>query len=251
MQDSLVKIGLIKCVIEGLIVEGQQNVYQVVEINGELFAGSDAFFYPNNKGALMPLEAFEMPNEWIWIERYIIKELNYGDKKTVKSKYKVVKGEESKEIIIEILNSMETGRLCLNTDKYPYCIPMNHIYCNNRIYMHCGKKGLKQILIKKNNKVCYEIDGVEGFVPPNTRSCHLKYKSALFFGAIEDVLDEEEKYEALTAFAKHYGTNYDHGRAENTSILAIDIDYATARNCRLLDHKERILYIYHFANENM
>ena len=65
---------------------------------------------------------------------------------------------EDESIIIEILTKSLVCRVGLFDDEYPYVVPMNFGYNGNSLYFHSATKGKKLDLIRRNNKVSFEIE---------------------------------------------------------------------------------------------
>ena len=61
-------------------------------------------------------------------------------------------------IIEEILTNSFICRVAFFDEEYPYIVPMNYGYRDNTLYFHCGLQGRKIDLIKRNNKVGFEIE---------------------------------------------------------------------------------------------
>ena len=62
----------------------------------------------------------------------------------------------SDEKAISVLQNGKTGVLAvLGDDDYPYTVPVNYVYFNNRIYIHCAKTGHKIDAINKHQKVSF------------------------------------------------------------------------------------------------
>ena len=53
--------------------------YEVIELEGRLFAGIDAFCFPENQHDLRCLECLLIPEEWEWTERFVIRDAEYGE----------------------------------------------------------------------------------------------------------------------------------------------------------------------------
>ncbi len=240
----MIKIGKIHTVASII-----PKAYEVIEIEGKMFAGKDAFLFPDNREDLRCLECLLIPDEWKWTERYIVKDADYGSPADYKGKYRAIHGMQAREKIEEILTRHETGVLSLFDEKYPYTIPLNHAYKDGKLYMHCGKVGKKLGLIRKNYNACYCLYGNAEDVPKGVRSCHLEYESILFYGQIRISDDPEEKEEAVLELTNHYGTPYQHGFADMIEILVFEIDHATARTGRFKPHSERELFYYDFKEE--
>lgn len=104
--------------------------------------------------------------------------------------------------VSEILKNGKTGILAVNGDNgFPYTVPVNYVYFNGKIYIHCAKEGHKIDAIKANNKVSFcVIDSDEVFAEKLTTL----YRSAVVFGKAE-ILNEKDKTEqAVTALGLKY-----------------------------------------------
>lgn len=223
--------------------------YEVIDLEGRMFAGKDAFRFPENQHDLRCLECLLIPQEWEWTERLVVRDADYGDlAKPQESKYLPVHGEAARQKVEEIVGRHETGCLTLFDEKYPYAIPVNHAYRDGKLYLHCGKKGKKLSLIRKNPRACYMLYGVSEDVPKGVRSCHLPYESIVFYGTVRISQDPEEKEQAIRELTDHYGTPYEHGFADMIDILVFEIHHATARTGRFKPRAER--KIYYFAPGN-
>ncbi|MCI8625141.1 MAG: hypothetical protein HFI40_02480 [Lachnospiraceae bacterium] len=218
--------------------------YEVIELEGRLFAGIDAFCFPENQHDLRCLECLLIPEEWEWTERFVIRDAEYGEPAPIGAKYHAIYGEEARQKIEEICSRHETGCLTLFDKEWPYAIPINHAYRDGRLYMHCGKKGKKLGLIRQNPKAAYMLYGEAEEVPKGVRSCHLPYESIIFYGTVRICEDAEEKELAIQEITDQYGTPYEHGFADMIEILVLDIHHATARTGRFKPHSKRDLYYF-------
>jgi len=128
----------------------------------------------------------------------------------------------------EILSEGEYGILStIGEDGYPYGIPMNYVFLNNRIYLHCAKEGKKLENIRYNNKVSFTVVGDYQLKPADFTS---SYKSIIAIGKANFVKGEEKK-EVLQEFIlkfspdfKEKGFNYIDQAIEKTTIIEIVIE---------------------------
>ena len=93
-------------------------------------------------------------------------------------------------------------------DGMPYVVPLSYGYAFNgkslELYLHSAHEGRKIDVLKRFNKVCFEIS-LEG-EPVNTESpCNSGYYYASVIGLGETVFieDVERKCEALSIIVKH------------------------------------------------
>ena len=110
--------------------------------------------------------------------------------------------------IIKVINKCDVCRLAINDGDYPYIVPMNfglNIEDGKVVlYFHCASEGKKLELLRKNNKVAFEMDcGHQLILDKAQGNCAMEYESVIGQGYIE-MLNEEEKYEALRILMKQY-----------------------------------------------
>ena len=73
------------------------------------------------------------------------------------SKFHGRMGHLSREEMEELLSASKVGRLGLSVNDNPYVVPVSHWYREGKIYFH-SSEGKKIQYIKKNPKVCFEVD---------------------------------------------------------------------------------------------
>lgn len=71
--------------------------------------------------------------------------------------------------MIEIIKKCESCVIAMNDDGYPYVVPLNFgldIEEDNQVYLyfHCAMEGKKLDLIKKDNRVTFEMDCEHQFI---------------------------------------------------------------------------------------
>ncbi len=102
----------------------------------------------------------------------------------------------------EILENAEYGTLSVIGDGgYPYCVPLNFVYMNGKIYLHCAKAGHKIDAIKENSKACFNVVSEHEVIKEKYTTY---YKSVTAFGNARIIENEKLKIEAVTALAKKY-----------------------------------------------
>src|ERR671937_3187688 len=132
---------------------------------------------------------------------------------------------QSKERVIEFLNSQPVGRIAsIDANGYPQIIPMNFVYIKadepavnshyiirlDAIYMHSHHIGEKLDNIRRNSEVGFEVDQYICFLPsyyfhPSDASqADTLYISVVIKGNALFVEDDKEKAEALNALMKKY-----------------------------------------------
>ncbi len=96
--------------------------------------------------------------------------------------------------IEEIIRNAVTARLGLNRDGAPYIVPMNFGYEDGTFFFHCAAEGLKLELLKKDPRVCVEIDEASGLIKNSAdKPCDwgISYRSVIATGTAK-VLDEAD-----------------------------------------------------------
>jgi len=57
-----------------------------------------------------------------------------------------------------VLKKCSTGRLGLAVQNEPYVVPVSYGYDKGRVFFHSAKQGKKVDFIKRNSRVCFEVD---------------------------------------------------------------------------------------------
>lgn len=109
----------------------------------------------------------------------------------------------SEEEAVELLKKGEYGVLAtVDGQGQPYSTPLSYVYKNGLIYIHSALNGHKIETLRQNNRVSFV---VVGHTQPVYRNDFTTlYESAVVFGRMDEVLDRQEKYEALYALAEKY-----------------------------------------------
>lgn len=111
----------------------------------------------------------------------------------------------------EMLNIIEKCDSCviaLNDDGFPYVVPLNFGMAveDNQLYLyfHCAKEGKKLDLIRKDNRVTFEMDCDHNFILYEERmSCTMGYSSIIGHGIME-IVPDEDKLKALKILMRQY-----------------------------------------------
>ena len=112
------------------------------------------------------------------------------------------------DAIVLIIRTCDSCVLGLNDDGFPYLVPMNfgmdieegQLY----LYFHCANEGKKLDLIRKDNRVTFEMDCEHNFILYEERmSCTMGFASVIGHGTISFV-PEEEKLDALKILMRQY-----------------------------------------------
>ena len=124
----------------------------------------------------------------------------------------------SEEECLQILNNGKDGVLAVHGDNgYPYAVPLNYIYLNGAVYIHCAKSGHKLDAIKGNCKVSFCVVSENEILKP-------KYN---------------EMYRAVKAIAEKYCPDYKEGIENEIKrewdllcMVKINPDHITGKQCK-------------------
>ena len=111
---------------------------------------------------------------------------------------------------------------------------MNFGYRDNCLFFHCAGEGRKLDIVRKNPRVCFEMDIDYELVKKDGRTCgwSTSYRSVIGNG-IAMILDHhDEKSAALNIITGHYGAvhhKYSEKELENTTVFKIQIENITAK----------------------
>ena len=113
----------------------------------------------------------------------------------------------SDEEAAKILANGKTGVLAVLGDEgYPYTVPINYVYSNGKIYLHCAKTGHKLDAIRACDKVSFCVVEKDEVVPEKLAT---RYRSAVAFCRARVLESEEEKHSAALALGLKYYNNPD------------------------------------------
>ena len=133
------------------------------------------------------------------------------------------------EIIRDILEGNTVCRIALSYKDEPYVIPMNYGYNGKNIYLHCAPEGRKMDILKKNNRICFEItDSIK--LKSAEKACNFStlYRSVIGFGSAAEVFEPDEKITGLEIIMQQQtgrnGWNFTGNDIKNIAVLKIEID---------------------------
>lgn len=136
-----------------------------------------------------------------------------------------------------IIQGSQVCRLGLTDGSDPYVVPLCFGYDGQYLYFHCAREGRKMDMLRRNNRVCFEFDHLDGFVEDD-QACQwgLKYRSVIGFGSASILEDPEEKRQALALLMKQYSPS-PHTFPEKvfslTAVIKIHIESISGKHGRL------------------
>lgn len=146
-------------------------------------------------------------------------------------KMRRAKRELPKEACMEILKKGEYGVLSTIGDEgYPYGVPMNYVYHQSCIYLHCAYEGHKIDNISDHANVSFCVVTAYDTIEEKIST---EYESVILFGQAKTVHEEEEKKDALMALMQRFfpavkDTGIDEAW-QKTNVLKIDIEHITGK----------------------
>ena len=112
-----------------------------------------------------------------------------------------------KDEIFGILARSRAVHVGMFGDNHPYVVPvsfgMEVVDGKALVYFHCGKRGLKIDLLKRNPNVCIEADVFHAYELLQ-RGIDTRYESVIGFGRCEEVFGDE-KLHGLELLCEHCG----------------------------------------------
>jgi len=141
---------------------------------------------------------------------------------------------KDKTVIIDVLNRCHIGRLgTIGKGGYPMVKPLNFTYNEGKIYFHTATEGEKIDDIKRESRVCFEVDLPIAYVKAKNNPCEADYlyRSVIIKGRARIIEGMEEKLFALKCLMeKHqpskaggYG-EYTEDKLRKVGIVRIDIE---------------------------
>jgi len=138
-----------------------------------------------------------------------------------------------------IIQQAQICRVGFMDEDIPYIVPMNFGYKGNCLYFHTATKGRKLDIIRRHNKVCFEMDIHGQIVKPTTTPCGwgINYRSVIGVGQAFIIEDLQEKLAALNILTQHYGAdgyNFSEKELEDVCVIKIEIISMTGRKAEYL-----------------
>ena len=137
------------------------------------------------------------------------------------------------EEIEGIINKAIVCHLGLVDGDEPYVVPVCFGYERNVLYFHGNLKGRKIELIKKNNKICFEME-TDVEVKRAEEACRwgIKYMSVIGVGRAYIVEKEDEKSHALDLITKRCAgdaLSFPKSELDKTLVMRVDIESITGK----------------------
>ncbi len=126
--------------------------------------------------------------------------------------------------IEEVIKKATVCRLALVDRDEAYIVPVNFGYERNAIYFHSALEGRKVELIKRNNRVCFEIDTDVTIEKTDKSNCSVKNRSVIGRGRAYILESNEEKLRGLKVIMRQCtGGEYSFSEERLDSVLVVEI----------------------------
>lgn len=144
-----------------------------------------------------------------------------------------------------ILKRGTSGVLALSGDDgYPYAVPISYVYTEGKFYFHSAKSGHKLDAIRREEKASFCVIDQDQVVPEEYTTY---FRSAIVFGRIRVLEDEEEKRGAIEELALKYAPDSTpEGRQHEIQrewaplcMLEMTIDHITGKEAIELTRKKQ------------
>lgn len=142
------------------------------------------------------------------------------------------------EEIQDILITESNGTLALISDNnYPYAVPLNFVYLDEKIYFHCAKVGHKIDAMVNNANVSFAVVAQDKIVSEQYTTY---FKSVIAFGKAS-VIENEERILAFTALVEKYCSDRPNqerqkeiNHCQSSLIIGIQIEHLTGKQAMAL-----------------
>lgn len=140
-------------------------------------------------------------------------------------------------VISDLLRQCPVGRLAtIGVDGSPMIKPLNFVYLEGDVYFHCAREGEKIEDMKRDERVCFEIDLPIGYVKSNDSPCKAGYlyRSVIVKGRAFIIEEKEKKLWVLKALMEKYQPEGGYGpfpepKLMLTSVVRIIIDHISGK----------------------
>lgn len=137
-------------------------------------------------------------------------------------------------VIDQILSASRICRLGMVDDDEAYIVPVNFAHSDGKIYIHSAPNGRKMDILRRNNKVSFEIE-LENDVIKNDVPCEwsARYRSVMGKGTILIETEPETKIAGLDLIMKKHGATgpikYDSSSLSRLVLLVLNIETITGK----------------------
>lgn len=174
--------------------------------------------------------------------------------------------EMNEEFGLKVIDKSVFGTIALQGEDFTYSVPLSIVRDNRTLYFHSAKEGKKTEILRNNPRVCVSFVGdvkVPDFLSHEelreiskdklklgtliSKVFTTQYESAMCFGKVEEVLDDEEKIKALKIISQKYTPNkmefFDKAieiGLKRTAVFKIEIEEFTSKRKKLNEKGEEL-----------
>ncbi len=139
-----------------------------------------------------------------------------------------------REMIDAIIRKALVCRLAFSDNDTPYVVPMNFGYRDGVLYFHGSPRGRKIDIIKRNPRVCFEMD-IDHEIVSSDVPCRwsMKYRSVVGSGTASLVENTDEKRKALAVIGEHYTCSSFNVPTENVrhaAVIRVEIETVSGKS---------------------
>jgi nitroimidazol reductase NimA-like FMN-containing flavoprotein (pyridoxamine 5'-phosphate oxidase superfamily) len=142
-----------------------------------------------------------------------------------------------REAVDDVLRRCAVGRLgTVGPDGLPMIKPLNYVFPDGAIYFHSAHEGEKIDDIRRESRVCFEVDIPLRYVRAAGNPCAAayRYQSVIIKGRARMVDNPDERLRALQALMAKYQPEGGYGdfpeeKLALTAVVAIDIVEITGK----------------------
>lgn len=148
------------------------------------------------------------------------------------------KSKQEKEIfkvsaIEAIIKKALICRIGLSDDEKPYIVPLSFGYKDKMLYFHSAAKGKKIDIMRKNPRVCFEID-INSKIIKAEDACKwsMRYQSVIGYGKAVLLQNADEKRKALKIIMSQYSDRPHHfieKKVQKAAVIKVAIEDMTGR----------------------
>jgi nitroimidazol reductase NimA-like FMN-containing flavoprotein (pyridoxamine 5'-phosphate oxidase superfamily) len=154
-----------------------------------------------------------------------------------KSNYKQEKEIFKISAIEAIIKKALICRLGLSDGENPYIVPLSFGYQDKALYFHSAAKGKKIDIIRKNPRVCFEID-INSEIIKAEDACKwgMRYQSVIGYGKAVLLQSADEKRKALKIIMSQYSDRPHHfieKKVQKAAVIKVEIEEMTGRQSGL------------------
>lgn len=134
-----------------------------------------------------------------------------------------------------VLKKAFVCHLGLSDGEQPYVVPMNFGYEDGHIYLHGADEGRKIEILKKNNKVCFEMETFQSeIIKGGDQPCDwgTSFRSVIGFGTAELLETDEDKIRGLNIILKPHDDRsftFPESMLKMTAVIDITITEMTGK----------------------